>query len=373
MKQQGDFFIAIDVGSSRIVGALIEKTSTKPKLHAVSYHDLPFQSTLSQERYTRDTGSILRRCADSLNKELKGKRYTAVHCTLSSLLYEPRLSFKKSVFEHDTLIEKQHVDTLIQSNVKTVPGTLEHTVMQYKVNGYPTMHPIGKIGRTIEAALYESTGDTETIQLLTDNLKTGFPDVPISFHSFSLSAWAVIRNIMHDPHFIFMDFGGEITDMVISKSGVLEKTVSIPFGKNSIMRELMKETGVSREIAESLIRMHAAGTLSPQYKNGVERALASCRQHWDTLFLGTLEHGTLDVLLPQDLYLLSNPILMPIVRGYLENTACDRYVFIGKPFKIHEIRNTTLLPFCTIKEGLETPDPFMVISSLFFDTLQLHE
>ncbi|MFA6006123.1 MAG: hypothetical protein WC764_00090 [Candidatus Paceibacterota bacterium] len=364
-------FIVVDIGSSRVVGALIEKEADKPKIVYASYKEIPFKETVEPARYQSLVVSVLRDCLNDLTHHLNGVKPRRALCTLSSIMCDVSLATRMEKYQSETLITKKIIESNDneQTSIDKTKKILDHALIQIKLNGYPTTNPVGKTAHSLEMTIYTSTVDTELIKQLTDEIGKGFHGIDILSHSTSFVIFTVLRNMIHDDNFVCVDFGGEITDIIISKRGVLEKTISIPFGKNMILREIIKTMNVSLEIAESSLHLYHTNKLSSEFIDPLKQVLDACNQRWNTLFLGALEHVTLDSLLPQDVYLLAHPSVAPIISNYLESGKYDRYVFVGQKFRVHEIADKTLRSFCDSKDQSAFIDPTVVISALFSDTL----
>ncbi len=369
MSQKTDFFITVDIGSSRVVGAVVKKeANSKPEILYTSYKEVAFQSSLDIARYSTLVVASLDACLSDLQSHAQISRPTRALCTISSLIYEPTISLKEEQFSTETKITPDVLREL--AGVVTTPQnkdvvSVEQTVMQIKLNGYPTANPLGRYAHWAQAAVYISVADKALVSKIQETVAKYFHGVKTEIHPFSFSAFTVIRDIVQDQNFICMDFGGEITDIVVAKNGILEKTISVPFGKNSILRELMDSMGVSIEVAESSLVLYNQEKLDTTLRDTVAKAIEVSREHWNTLFLGTLEHITLDLLLPRDMYVLSHQTVAPIIASFVQSKKYDRYVFVGQPFLMHQITDVTLAPFCITKAVSTAPDPFVMISSLF--------
>jgi len=370
-RSSAKFSIAIDVGSSRVVGALVRKAGgQKPEIWYTSYADIAFQEQLEIFRYGENILSALENCLKDLGRHLDGMLPTEAIVTLSSLLYEGKLSAQSKVFTEDTRVTKALLQSVAGPAEKPVTeATLEDAIIQVRLNGYPTANPIGQSARTIDTVSYVSVGDPLVQKRIRETVAHAFRTATVRIHSFSFVAFAVLRNLILQENFVCIDFGGEITDIIVVKRGVLEKTISVPFGKNHILREVMRSMHVSYDIAASSLKLFHEGNLHQTVREQIQQALEVGHQRWDTLFIGTLEHVTLDSLLPQDVYILGNPALVPIIISYVQAERYNRYVFVGQPFRAHELSNTMLQSICSAKSQSTVLDPFVVISSVFSATL----
>lgn len=368
-----DFFITLDIGSSRVVGALVKKKiGVKPEILFVSYQEMPFQEVFDVKRFSQTVVGAIDACLKELGRKFSSPVPTRVLCTLSAIMYEASLHVQHKPLSAETKITSEILRPLDLDAAPSLPegrSPLEHATIQIKLNGYPVARPVGQSAHQIETVTYMSNVGSELLKSIREIVLRHFHGVTVGMHSFSFIAFTVLREIIHEENFVFLDFGGEITDIIIVRRGVLDKTISIPFGKNIILREIMSTLRVSCEIAQSSLNLYHEGKLSSGAIEGTQKALDACRQRWDTLFLGTLEHVTLDSLLPQDVYVLAHASMMPITTLYLEAERYNRYVFVGQPFRVHEINDKTLHTFCTAPDQSTFPDPFVVISSLFSDTL----
>lgn len=366
--------LTLDIGSSRIVGSLVKKTPDgKPDILHVVYKEVAFQSEPDATRFAALIAKSLESCLTEIKLSAKGHSPDKICCTLSSLVYEPHISVQSKDFPSDTTVTAEHMKSLVSpapSDGK--PGTVlvNRTVMRVKVNGYPTASPVGKSARRVETAVYSSMADATFLESVKKTIGAHFDTARLEIYPFSFCAFSVVRDIVQDQDFVCLDFGGEITDLIIVKDDIIVKTISILFGKNTILRGLMKKMGVSLEVAESSIAMYNQGTLAPESSEAIKQSLFESKEKWDGLFLSTLESITLDLLLPHDIYLLSHDSMAKIVGSFIKNERYNKYVFVGQPFVAHQITDKTLSPFCTSSNLSTLRDPFVMISSLFSDKIK---
>jgi len=366
--------VTIDIGSSRVVGSWVSKDNNKLRILHTCYKDIPFQETLSTDRYTELMFQTLNDCLDDLVRVIDNNRPTSVLCTLSSIMYDSELKSTNRTFKEETRITRAHIDALHNDNLAgDSDGSmiLDHATIRIMLNGYPTTNPIGKYAHVINASTYMSHGDGLIFDKIRTAIRSRFHSVEPTIHSFSFAVFTILRDIMHEENFIALDFGGEITDIVVVRGTVMDKTISIPFGRNVILRQMMKSMNVSMQIAESTLRLYNEGNLEQSKQSQVSEALASCKQRWDTLFLGTLENVTLVSLLPQTVHVMAEQYVMPIISSYIESDRYGKYVFVAEPFKVHRLNADALQSLYTVAKKDIRVEPVVVISAMFSDRIEM--
>jgi hypothetical protein len=84
----------------------------------------------------------------------------------------------------------------------------------------------------------------------------------------------------HDNDFIFLDIGGELSDIAIVKEGLILETASFPMGRYFLTRKIQKDLDVSAEEAVSLIRVYEDGLADENLIAGLKPILDGAAAEW---------------------------------------------------------------------------------------------
>lgn len=160
---------------------------------------------------------------------------------------------------------------------------IEKSIVHGRINGYVVSDIIGKKTKHLEASVCLSIIARSITDVVAKNLSKHFhvDREDITFHSFPLVAFTVIRDIFpRFNDFILLDITGETTDVTLVRQDVIVKTVSFPSGRNFIIRHIAKTCGVTLEIAESLLRLQQKQALEAALSEQVANVIRDVQKEW---------------------------------------------------------------------------------------------
>lgn len=178
---------------------------------------------------------------------------------------------------------------------------VESVVSQVTVNGYPTSLAEPVEGTTLKINLYESESDEQFIQGLREILVRAFPGAEISYHTFPLVSFVVLRALRDEKSFVFADIGGEITDVAIVHRDSLSFVGSFPEGVLSFARRVSGKGSIANTL--SRLTLFVKNELSNDESNAFGMLFTASAGYWKTAYQKLLEAAVSDVPIPQTTFL----------------------------------------------------------------------
>ncbi len=198
------------------------------------------------------------------------------------------------------------------------PGRVpvESVITQAYVNGYPTAVKKPVVGSAVKINLYESETDESLVRTITDLVKAAFPGAAISFHSFPLLAFIILRAERQEASFIFLDIGGEVTDVAVVHRDSLRFLASFPHGALSLVRDIGGEKGIAD--TASRLALFARGELTDAEAKAFTDSFAKAASSWNTEYEKILEAAASEVPVSQTTFVAADREELPWLLAMLK-------------------------------------------------------
>lgn len=370
--------VIFDIGSSSVGGAYVSLVrGAKPKIIASVREEMVFQEDLKFERLVSSMQDALERAGRVLHQtHLPFSPEKVFSCSFSSPWYASqtriasiRMEKPFTVTEHflTDAVEKEVEDFEALESPRLGEGVLmEHEAIQVKLNGYETGNPLGKQAKEAEIAAYMSIVPEKVFSLAKETMGRMFHSPHLRLHSFPFIAFVVIRDLFHEESFLYLDISGEVTDITLVRGGVLQETVSFPYGKNSVLREVGRELSLAPNEAMSEFAMHRDGDGGEKSAEKMERVLTSVEENWreglDGAFASFSKSGP---ALPPDIFFTADSDVSDWFAEAIENEKV--YNTSGgaeKYFRIRPLQSQFFADRVDFAPGVPR-DPFLAMFAIF--------
>lgn len=335
------YSLVFNIGSGSISGGIIKFTE-KVGVDIVYYAKemIPFQQKVSVPKHLYLMKSTLTTLAHKIQSEgLKGistKKDESVSLdrvfyvfsspwsvsqTKTIRIKEPK-AFKVTADYLKRVIEEQ--GKKFQSNVLKSGKTIEKKIIQMKVNGY-TVNDISNIfTNDLEISLFFTVVPEEILHIIEEAVSQVFDIKNIWCHSSTLSILSVVKNLFPQKEdYICLDISEEITDIAIVKDNIMTSSVSIPSGRNYFIRELSRVLKVSKEIADSMIKMHCAKNNNELASLKLSVAIDTISKSWLTSITDVLNSFKDKVYVPELIFLIANNDLCLFLKDKLHQQSFE--------------------------------------------------
>lgn len=367
-----------DVGSDSIGAVIVQYPSPDqpPKILKTFREDIIFRDNLDFVVFMDDMIKTLKLV--TLRASLSGVgTIDDIHIVLSSPWYvsenrhlfvlEPNPFIFTDKLSND-LVNKE-IEKIKKTNHDKYGGNLdsidiiEKEIIQVSLNGYVTADPLGKKASQVDINMLVTFSSGTCLKLIKDCFYSVFHDIPLYFHSNMSSLFLVIRekySKMDD--YLILDIGGELTDIFIIEDGIPKNILSFPCGRQSIYRELKKETKKSRAELVSLFSLYLDGALESKEKEKFNVALEKARKSWILEFESAISSIPEPRMIPNSIILLINKDIHPWFFSMFSERNESIYRIFKNDCNVLGLNGPDFLGLCKIQDG--NCDPMLMIQVL---------
>ena len=393
--------LLIDIGSEGVSTALAifpathETPVSAPNIpHIVyeSFHPAALQKESDVNAVIGTMVSTLTQALIKVEKEgptalaftkLGHQKINKVHITLSSPWYLSQTKVLKVRKDAPFAVTADFMKNLVELEKKNFRESLalgpyaanfneklqviESKVILTKLNGYETNKPAGKTALKVEVALYLSVASEELVKKITSEVEKKKPGVPIVFHTFPIVAFSSVRDLPDVPaHFLLVDVGAEMTDI---KRGIAVQTITLPHGKNELLRAILKYNRAGTEATSSLLSLYTSGKLDAETKRQIQGALTKPTKEWQLALSESLERLSEDRFIPGAIYLVVEAAAGSLYSNLISGQALGHGGSSGTPFSVTLLDHDHIKSQCNIEHEI-SDDPSLALEALFINKVR---
>ena len=383
-SNKGKVVVILDIGSGSIGGAIVSYDGDKkPKILFSVRESIVFQNEFKFERFLSSMLSATEKVLKKISDSKKGKP-KKIFCILAAPWYVSQA--KTAVFKDEKtfIVTEKRVSKIIAHEVNTLKKNfdahykdlteskaeiIEVKNIHMKLNGYETSMPYGKKAKRLEASLYISMSAGQVLHALREKIQKILSLNDVVFNSFSLAAFDTIRDIYSEKqNFIFIDIGGEMTDISVTRDGTLVDTLSFPLGKNFLIRTLASELQTVPEEALSMFGLYVKNKTTNTSRRKMLSALEHIEEEWSRAFYKTLESLSARTTLPCFLFVIADVPFGKWFTQIIEHKGSGGIMLMGESIDIALINPVVLSKFAVF-DNKTMKDAFIITESLFVGRL----
>jgi cell division protein FtsA len=244
MNGISDYVVGIDLGSSKVVGAL-GKREENGLLNVLTVEELPVRSAIRYgvvHNIEEVAGSI--RDMISILSRFHGKAIGINHVYVGINGYSTRTKDISvySLFSGEELVQEKDLYELLDQVRDQVPENfdiIDIFTQEFLVDGKVDQSPIGSMPQKVEG-FYKVVGGKETISR---NMEATFRSAGLTYRTMLgpvASAEAVLRTDEKAKGAVCIDFGAETTSLCIYKNNLVRFVSVLPFGGRNITNDLLQ-------------------------------------------------------------------------------------------------------------------------------------
>lgn len=345
----------LDIGSSRVSGVLIAPTKKNEKLAALpDFPPIIFSTNVPVTLQDNlDTGRFLKDVTDAVKQVLQNL-ITSGHGTPKQtivILSAPFYASRTSILSKKEIVpfvwSQKLLDSLVKQEVKDFPDheVLESGVLSIALNGYRVANPFGQTAQEVELSHYLSVASESILKQLRQAITGVVHSTDIRFHSFAFVFFRVLDYLTDDDkNYLTLEFNGEISELSLIWRDALRETVSFPLGENWLIRELAKILNTTSAEVRSLLRAYIAAHAHEAAEQSLKQALINLRPVWMAAFREALNQALANSFLPQELFLLGEASLAPVIKQWLETESLQNLVLGNANLTVRIIDSVTFAP-----------------------------
>jgi cell division ATPase FtsA len=296
-RQPARFGLALDIGTSSVSGALFSfhkshTASPRPYVHEVYRSLLDTSAGIDAHMLSRHA---IRGVREVYEKSLKKSKVPPeeIIVGLSAPFYISKsVRISKPRKDPDSLITQQEIEDLTMRAEADIRKSLDvhmgndlefftKSPGKILVNGYRMPDPIGKNGQTIEVVTRLEANMRSFREKIEEFLRGHRRETRCTFTSIPTATFRVLNGIMDtEAGMVFVDIGGEITEVSAIQDRALESVVSIPTGSGAIIRKIAESFHLSFHDALFTLRRYTENTLEDALTRRIEVVVESAVSNW---------------------------------------------------------------------------------------------
>ena len=256
-KSEPNIYVGLDIGTTKIA-TVVGFRNEDDKIEVLGYGKV--ESTGVQHgviyNLNQTTDGIIKskEIAETRSETEIGSVYVGVAGRhIKSSEYHHAIKRKK---DSDEIITQDEVDKMIDALQNALLPVDEKIIavipQRYKVDGFETSDPVGHIGSIIEGNFQVVTGNEVEINKIircVRDAKLDLEDITLEPLASGLSC---LSKEERERGVVLVDIGGGTTDVAIYYKGNPVYTQVIPFGGNSITKDIASVCRITDELAEKL-------------------------------------------------------------------------------------------------------------------------
>lgn len=288
-KIEEEIVAVLDISSGGVSGSMVLKNpKALPFVLASTSKTFAIRESIDADRLKREMLEALDHVCVNLQKSAM-VRPAKVYCVLSTPWSHGELrsiSVKREAeFQFTEIFAQKLITEEISKFEKENSGNnqiIDRKITKVALNGYTVKSPHGQKTRDAHLDVFLSISLSALIENLQDKIHKTFKS-KILFTSQMLADFIFTRGVLASAKdLIILNAGGEITEVAILKSGALSGTAFFPYGTNSIIRTMAQKLGKSIAETQSLLRLHADGSLNDDGGDEVTEAVRFSIEMWQS-------------------------------------------------------------------------------------------
>lgn len=273
-----DLCLLLDIGNGSVTGSVVLfKDKENPKAlftskRPINFEEKPESSNL-EIKVLSFVNDILKEFStkEIRKKFYNGRKIEKVFCIITSPWFLSRSKHLEIKNEKNFYVTERFLDDILEKEEKDFEKSIENnpalngkamiienSIIHSNIRGYDLKNPIGQKTTMFDLMIYTSLAPTDFIYKIKSEIHKHIhiKEKDIIFHTFPLAVFSSLREIFKsENNYIHLDITNEITDIIFVSKNMIQKTLSIPFGKNFIIREISRALNVPNQISISYLNL----------------------------------------------------------------------------------------------------------------------
>jgi hypothetical protein len=394
-KPKEEVSLMLDIGNGSVTGALVLfKQAKKPEFLYSTQVPFVVPKKPSATRLIEDIAPLLNTLLEDLVKygfksnyfKNKSKAPARALIAFSSPWFVSKTKHLEFSKDKPFVITEDFINSLVKEEEKIFKNEIQpleasgggqgndfriidSSIVHTKINGYSLETSIGKKTKNLDAFLYMSMVSGNAINKIENSVLKYFHlhlnDIYI--HTFPLVSFTVIRDLFSgSSSFLLIDVTAEVTDLTLVENDIIKHSVSIPSGKNFILRQIMKTFEVTAEVAESRLHLFTTEKLNTEDGQKMDNIFSDVEKEWSIYLENGLSELSPQFILPGNVYLTCDSDLENVYTNFLRLNKTDETSMFRKNIQINYINKESMSSFLNPSPGVKWNE-FVAILAAFYN------
>ncbi len=331
-NEPGILKLIIDFRSSSVGGALVVEEPNKDPVIIYSTRSYAFLEKIDNpETFWSKMLMTLDKVLDSVDKEGVKKNaqkfsenfVSEVWCAFSSPWYESKIKNFEINNTKPTKFTKSLLEKILAKNEQTKNKEgdrkeIENKIISVYLNGYEVTDPFEKKADKILVSFYSSEISTKTENEVVKRISEKFGTNNIKICTHPLMIISLIKALFHSvSEFVFVDIGGETTDIGLFRGGKLEDLITIPKGTLHFLRKLIEGRGLDFVTATSHLNLLFNNKLDETTTAKSFASLKIIKDEFISIIKKALENKWLKEVTPATIFLTSDGTMSGLLKDII--------------------------------------------------------
>jgi hypothetical protein len=167
---------------------------------------------------------------------------------------------------------------------------------------------------------------------------------------------------VNNDSYLLLDIGGEVTDIGIVSNGIIKDSLSFPYGRQTLFRNISKKLNIELRDVYQMFSLFTQDILRQEDKIKFTPVLESQREIWGKFFKDTIKTLPETSILPNIIFLTIDADVKDWFAKIINNGEYIQSTALDKKFTLVTIDGGEFLNMCNVKNG--TCDPFLMIEAI---------
>jgi len=373
-KYREETALVFIVESGKIISAIIKyDDSNLPEIIFSQKSNIDIEQTVDPVKLQEAVLAKLSSTAESILKDqlavlkISNSHSISIHIFLGSLWCVTKKVGSEYIKEKEFFISE---DLIMKISKEDPPNSdtevmIEKKVVSIKANGYNIETPLNQRANELMIVSLVSTSPKIFIDEVEKKLLQYFPKSKIDFHTTAVAIFPVAKLLAKKQDFIVFIPEHEVSDIIVARKGSVDRVVSVPYGKNSPVRDLSMTFKGSAGEAHSILTLYMADKLEEDKRKNVSSFLDESKIKFQNYLRDALRKLSSTIFLPEDIVLSNNSVMTKLIGEWIHTEEFTSKTMTIKSFNVSFMENKDIINEVTIRNKSNYVNPILISVVLY--------
>ena len=375
-KNEERYFLAVDIGTETVKAIIFKRKNEEMTVIGSSFQSLERLELKDNINFWVNlTKKAILKSIEEVKEKIPKKKKITVLLKLPANILKANLFFhsfirsnpkieiqakeEKKIYQEILNGAQREISNIFFRSYGILPKDLEFInleILGIKIDGYEVSHLQGFKGQNLNfkiMAIFSLKYYLELFKKIFENIN--LENLKIVHPVQNLKA-AFSNNISDG---IFLDVGGDLTQIFIIKEGELSYISDFAIGGRTFAQSLSQDLGISEKMAEKLKEKYSQKILSEETRQKIKKILDNTLKDWFLKLKSKLKEAK-QFPLPSNFYFFGGGSNLPDIKEIIEEGDWEEFVFLQNP----KVNLISLKDFKNIEDKTNTLNNPQAISSV---------